>query len=1154
MKYQEYRKKLINLRRLIIGASIASVPISLITLATVVTVSVLAGVKGNITEVSATEVSYVYGEGITMSGSAFMSDVTFEYSEHNQNTWTEQTPTYVGIYDVRARSNGSAGNKYSDIQTFEILPKEVNAKISSSTKTYGEKLDINIEGLVKGDSLNKDYIVDLSTTKSLEADASINKDSVHILNSKAEDVTACYKINFEDKHVTFAKRQIRLSFNQDVNETYTGDEFYNDEYTLSGSLAYDQNIRVLDGISVSEIGHYSNNHSIKVFDGEDDVSDCYNISITRENSIDINKITLRLSSNYLTKEYDGKPFSIDEASVNYDESKLLNGHHIEVTFDEGNFENYKVSDFSSTVYNTFDYEIKNELGEDVSEYYSTSVTHGTMKINKRNISVKGRDISYDYDHKEHEYTEFDITSGELAENDTIQVTDNYAFGPDVVSKTTNVLNYAIYKDIGGISEDVTDCYNINKVNGTIEINPIQLEVYFPANPTVTYDGYSHGIYDVNNVQVNGLPSDYFIDTRLPNSEDNMVIAANVKAYSLDKSKLYVEVFYNDVENSTIYNVTSNFRINYSFGSMLINKRDINITTQNYSKTYDGENISTSLGLFSWQADNLADFHTCQVTEMKNPDNYHVVEDASLKLSYTIVDANYQNVTSNYNVNIIDGTYSINKRNITVEAEPYYKEYDGTGDYNIILYDVDGALAPTDTFSFNPKRSINEYRPGTYNVDLDDTIFRIVRGEEDVTDQYNISFLSNATVNISQREVDIYQYRDYCYYDMQAHGINNPDDFGIWGTLEDDVLTIDSSFDLYQINDYRYDAVNFSFDNYFHPFVYNEVRGDVTDCYFFNYCDYQINGDERYYPFRILQKRIIATSSTIEKEFDNKLFNLDPGQISYYLEGGVSLDEGDIISFEVTTQGPLHVMDSLDPNLNVFSFDVVVKDKNNNDVTEKYAIDKIYGSLTINKRIVNVKTQEYVRKVYNGKTIGINSAKIDVTTSSAIYCDKTLPKNHHIYASLTGAMEAYMIGNYHMTFELSYVQIIDGVSYPADENDTEMIDNTETHSITYIITQRSLKITTKSARLTYYPDDPIVATEQRTVEGLASTDKIYFNGELYSKNKRDYNSIADKTLPGVYENEVGEISIIRTGNQGEQTDVTSCYDITTKIGTITIVEA
>ncbi|MCQ2087353.1 MAG: hypothetical protein MJZ37_04695, partial [Bacilli bacterium] len=396
MRYEKYEKSVKRAAKTLSAVFKFRVPIiATLGVATATTVG-LVSTKGLVGDVSISANEIFYGETIKLEGSSFLSgDVETEYRPLNasDDSWTTEAPYFVGDYEARLRSENNFGSYYySDPVKYTIKPLNLDLNIRSAQRvTYGDDPLLDTVSLVGYDKLDKyDFVYeDISAKKT---NVKVDLDKVAIVNERGEDVTKCYNFTTEDKELEFLPKKLTLDF-PGASRDYDGTPLKNDNYTLVGELAYEDRFSEESFVSpsITDIGQISNEREIKILN-KDDVDVTSQYSITKNfNSLIVNKIQIKLTSESIDKVYNGEPFEASEFA--YDRvGKLLPGDELIVEFDDLKKpeKSSRQIDACKNVDNSFTYKIINSKGVDVTDdYYDVTAVYGKMNISKRPL-----DISY----------------------------------------------------------------------------------------------------------------------------------------------------------------------------------------------------------------------------------------------------------------------------------------------------------------------------------------------------------------------------------------------------------------------------------------------------------------------------------------------------------------------------------------------------------------------------------------------------------------------------------------------------------------------------------------------------------------------------------------------------------------------------------------
>ena len=800
MRYQEYKQKMMKIRRVLDffhRFRFVFLGIIVVIVATSITLDVT---KGSITSSSDFELSYRYGEKFSYSGDAFMGDVSFEFREvkgNERSEWSPEEPFYAGTYEARAKSKGNHGYKYSAVKKFEILPYETKVSIKEDIMEFGDEKPTLVCSLLNGDRLLDDYQVSFFDLTKNTTKASINKDSLRVLSKDNIDVTACYSFVTEDKDITFNKKKINITF-EDASYEYNGDAYSCDNFTYTGELLYGAQIVFDPSEKYSEVGVHKNTHGIRIKteDGKD-YTENYDITVN-ENSIEITKAPgISIESNSLSKVYDGKKFSPDEFTYEVSGGLLSNIHEVVVTFTNTDSIDALKAD---NLRNTFTYQILDKkTHEDVSDcYQSVSVSYGTINIYKRNITVQSKNlVNVPFDNTAKYNTDFEIISGELVPGHELVRKGSFTRVTDPGTYENEHEKYVIYDT--KTRANVSDNYSINKINGTIQINTLDQLRFIFQKQTFDYDGQSHSVYKNNTAILDpdfekNLPQGWTAEATVRSSL-TMTYYQESGYHASESDVTLVIKNENDEDLTSTYK--DNNLISYEFQTSMINKINLDITVSDYEKTYDNKSLGdegttsttfvdkhhlvTSSGLL--EGDELkVDYKTSSDKNTKDPGDY------SVKLTFSVVKKGTTNsVAQNYNINFVNEVSSdskdyvnvkINKKQLNVKLKDVSKIYDDNNKIEPEIEILDGNIGDEEISLVNKTYTVaskecndDPYNPYPYNISAEDIIVKM--NNTTVTDKYDINVINTGYAVIKKRDVYVSQTdssRNFIIFDNKEHGV------------------------------------------------------------------------------------------------------------------------------------------------------------------------------------------------------------------------------------------------------------------------------------------------------------------------------------------------------------------------------------------------
>src|SRR5574344_1655841 len=226
MLYDKYKNRMIAVRKarnFLYRFRVLFISSASLVLATTIT---LLSIKGIPLKGTAISKEVTYGDELVYSDNAlFNSDVTYEFSPADKEAWTFSSPSRPGEWKMRSVStNGFGGKYYGGINTFTILPKNIEVKVAESSLEYGEKPTL-YSSLISGDTFTN-YDVNFSSYSSSSVEVTPNLDSITITNSKGEDVTSCYSMTFVSSSLAIKTRPLSIEI-QDQEKEYDAQKPFN---------------------------------------------------------------------------------------------------------------------------------------------------------------------------------------------------------------------------------------------------------------------------------------------------------------------------------------------------------------------------------------------------------------------------------------------------------------------------------------------------------------------------------------------------------------------------------------------------------------------------------------------------------------------------------------------------------------------------------------------------------------------------------------------------------------------------------------------------------------------------------------------------------------------------------------------------------------
>ena len=291
----------------------------------------------------------------------------------------------------------------------------------------------------------------------------------------------------------------------------------------------------------------------------------------------------------------------------------------------------------------------------------------------------------------------------------------------------NVPSAAVIKNNNGNGDDVTECYDITYVNGTLSVTGRVITITAGSDTKVydgtaltknsyTYEGTFYSGDEITSVTVTGSQT-------IVGSSDNVPSAAVIKNGETDK--------------------TANYDFTYVNGTLEVTQKALTITAGSNSKEYDGteliKNSYTNTALATGDA-----FESVTVTGSQTV----VGTSNNVPSAAVIRNAGNDDVTASYDITYANGTLTVSAKALTITAGSDSKEYDGTALTADSYTNTD--LATGDAFE-SVTVTGSQTVVGTSNNVPSSAVIRNA-GSEDVTASYAITYV-NGTLEVTPKSVN-----------------------------------------------------------------------------------------------------------------------------------------------------------------------------------------------------------------------------------------------------------------------------------------------------------------------------------------------------------------------------------------------------------------
>ncbi len=564
-------------------------------------------------------------------------------------------------------------------------------------------------------------------------------------------------------------------------------------------------------------------------------------------------------------------------------------------------------EFANTVTGTA--VVKDAKGNDVTSEFAVSVKNGTLKVNKRAITIMSKSAEKVYDGQPLTKNEVEVTSGSIADADKDNV--EYAF----TGSQTNVgSSENLFSVVAGLE---SKNYDITLEAGTLEVTPVVDEVVVTITErggSLTYDGDEHTVtgYDVSSSNVLYTAADFAF------AGNSSVSGTNAGTYEM---KLKAADFSNASANF------SNVKFVIVDNVLTINKREVELTSGSATKVYDGialanESVAVTKGSFV-KGESFTANVSGTITNAGSVEN---------GFTYELTGGATEGEGGNYTITKKAGTLTVSPVNtavsVTIKGNVVSSTYDGS-EKSASGYEVsiDNGLYTEDDFGFSGNAEVKATDAGSYAMGLAKSQFS--NKSKNFT---NVVFtVVDGGLAIAKREVTLKSANLTKEYDGTA--LTNG------GTeLETEEGWVDGEGATYEFTGSQ--TVVGSSAN---AFTYAMNSNTKESNYAISATAGNLSVTTRDAKYEIT---IVANSTTVTYD-------------------GSEHEAAGIETSEFTVNGKRYTVSGLTTSSpkktdagtyeNTISGTAIVKDENGNDVTSEFAVSAESGSLVINKAAVTLKS-------------------------------------------------------------------------------------------------------------------------------------------------------------------------------------------------------
>ena len=551
--------------------------------------------------------------------------------------------------------------------TIGRLPLEI--KGANKDKTYdGQALTWNrIQAIPEGVLLEGDHIesVKVSGSQTLVGTSANTPSDAVILDAAGNDVTGRYIITYTPGTLEVTKASIIITA-MDAFKYFDGTPLTKNgpkDYKQTGLAEGDEITYVKIEGSQTDPGESANVPSAAVIlhDGVDVTESCYNITYQNGLLKVADKVSLIITADTDSKEYDG--IALVKNSYTYD--GLEADDRIESVTITGS---QKLAGQSDNVPSAA--VIRDADDNDITVKYDITYRNGTLTVTPKPLTITAGGGNKVYDGTA--LTSSKYTPSGLVNDESKNLKDTIT-GITITGSQTTVGSSSNVAEVTRIEnqagEDVTKCYAITYYDGTLEVTARKVKIIagtadktYDGTALEKQDGYTAAPLTEGDEKSGLLPGDRIDSLQVTGSRTDYGTSDNVPSDAV-------------IVNEAGSDVTANYDIIYVNGSLTVAKRAITITAGSDNKYYDGTPLTKDA--IVEPVDNLVTGHKVSSVTVTGSQTKVGGHENNIASNAVISDAGGNDVTGNYDIKYAPGTLKVNPKAITITAASDSKIYDGT---------------------------------------------------------------------------------------------------------------------------------------------------------------------------------------------------------------------------------------------------------------------------------------------------------------------------------------------------------------------------------------------------------------------------------------------------------------------------------------------
>lgn len=588
--------------------------------------------------------------GGTVDGNVSLENDVYTHTVVNDYAEYSGSETYVGMTlkyangATMAVQPGDTLTLYADATITAKYVVKASVTADDKSMTYGEE----VPELTYTPDVPDGYTLTTPALSLGDYNAETGTRAIILSNAWVADGNgtaldaAQLELTVNNGTLTVAKRNITISA-KPVTSEYTGSAVNaTDSEITSGSLVEGDTVKSVEytgGPVNVGTGTSTPSAAVIVDANGKDVTANYNITYSGA-EVTVSKYSgeVVITAKDATKPYDGSALT---ASNDVTVSGLLGSDTVDATVSgeatvPGKDGTAKIGD----------YVIKNAAGEKVNDNYANiKLVDGKLSVTKRDITVTTGSASKTYDKTAltTKADDYSITSGSLVSGQKLTLALSGTQTEPGSSKNTVKEGSLKISDEQG--RDYTAYYNVTIKEGTLEVTGVKvIEISIKATS-------AKKVYDGTELTANS----YDVISGELESGDTLVVeySGSITNAGTTANKI-VKVTAKDANGK---DVTAKYKISTQDGTLEITKAPLTVTAKSAEKVYDGKALTANTCEVKGS---LAKGHKISATVTGS--QTQIGSSKNKASNVKIVDANGNDVTSNYEITYVEGTLTVKAAN------------------------------------------------------------------------------------------------------------------------------------------------------------------------------------------------------------------------------------------------------------------------------------------------------------------------------------------------------------------------------------------------------------------------------------------------------------------------------------------------------------